>query len=69
MAELSIKRPLTTQLVLYASAVAASLIQSLKARFLGVHLVGRAELPFVILSFQILGGTAGGFHGCVFVLF
>lgn len=66
MAEFSIKRLLSTELILYASAVAASFIEGLEVRVVVVDFIGDAKFPFVVLAFYLFVFAALRFS---FVLF
>jgi hypothetical protein len=65
MAELSTKRCLSTQLILYSPAMTATFVQRLEVRIIVVDFVRDAEFPFVVLAFYVFGFVAGGF-GLVF---
>jgi uncharacterized protein YybS (DUF2232 family) len=60
MAEFGIERLLPAELVLYASAVAAALVERLKVGVVVVHFVRDAEFPCVVLAFYLFVFAALG---------
>jgi hypothetical protein len=61
MAEFSIKRFLSAELVLHASAMAAAFVERFEIWVIVVDFVGDSEFPFVVLAFYFFVFAALGF--------